>query len=310
VPIERAWLAELPRIPVRPAWRSDARQSFFFEQVRVADDLTVRSLYWTLRIAEEEEQWATLVQALPGYQWAQIGFLAASENSPLFLDAGSRFGLLVYCDNPDAGTALLNQRIEIEGNAFPIGVVAGWFEPHVRVTYPYSGCVVGYARSRLSRQVKQGWLTAGHVVPSNQQIGFSDGGVGRVVDRGATCVDAAVVSTSRPPLAFRPARVAGSLTAGDAVRLHDQRGRVVQMNIQTVDPALGTTASRHLPLRFGMDRHGKPGDSGALIDAPANGTIAGLYLGRYLDYKGSGTALGIGLAAHYLTAVMDMEISR
>ena len=309
--INRSWLEELPAIPATQAWRSDERRGFFNERAFYVDPLRVRSLYWTLRISDEAEQWNRLAQALPGYQWVQVGFLAPSENSPLYARAGENFGLLVCCDDQGAEQRQLRQRVEVDGVSFPIGVMTAWFEPHVQVTSPNAGCVAGWAHSRrASSRPHKGWLTAGHVVPSSQSINFSDGGSGNVVDRAATCVDAAVVSTDRPPANPRLAHIASSLTAGDAVELHDQYGSALPMTIHSVDPTLGTTASRHLPLRFSLDKHGRPGDSGASIDDPASGDINGLYLGRYVDYQGSGTALGVGLAAHYLAAVMDMEIAR
>lgn len=310
--VSHEWLSELPDIPASQVWQSDDRQRFFSrERDRGIDELEQRSLYWTLRISDQSAQWERVVQNLPGYQWAQVGFLAASDNSALYAQAGRRFGVLVCCDDPGEQQRVLNQQVRVDGESFPIGVVTAWFEPHLRIVSPNYGCVVGWARSRrASGQPRQGWLTAGHVSPGNKPIRFSDGGRGKVTDRAATCVDAAVVGTDRPPSGLAPARVASCLIVGRTVELHDQRGRALPMAIHTVDPALGATASRHLPLRFSLDRHGQPGDSGAAIDDSARGEIVGLYLGRYVDYQGAGTALGVGLAAHYLTAVMDMEISR
>jgi hypothetical protein len=308
VPVERAWLEQLPQVPAQPQLRDPVRSGFFADFGLRGDDLHARSLYWSLRLAEEAGQWDATVSALPGYQFSQVGFLADSDESP-FVDPNERFGVLAICDIPDAQPGLLSRRIEADGYLFPIGVLTGRFEPHVNVTAPYGGCVTGWACSRRSTSPRSGWLTAGHVVPSNQPISLSDGGTGVVVDRARLCVDAAVVSTNMPPAWPSAAAVAASIAPGDAVELHDQFSNALPMNIRTVDPALGATPSSYLPVRFSMDSHGQQGDSGALIFEPAAKEVAGMYLGQYTDFQGTGSAFGIGLSAHYLTALLDMEIS-
>jgi hypothetical protein len=308
--VNREWLNELPRVPDAQLWRTDERQNFFSRaREGLADELVARSLYWTLRLGEEAGQWADRVEDLPGYQWAQIGFLSPDEDS-LFARMGVHFGILAFCDDPDAEQSLLDVEVRVEDFSFPIGIQAAWFEPHVRVVSPSQGCVACWARSRRSTNPRSGWLTAGHVVPSGTTVTFSDGGTGHVVDRPAVCVDAAIVSTTHPPTGTNRATPANALAAGRTVELHDQHGRALSMTIHGVDPTLGATASRYLPLRFSLDSHGQAGDSGALVADPANGEVVGVYLGRYVDYKGGGAALGIGLVAHYLNALLDMEVWR
>jgi hypothetical protein len=308
--VNREWLLELPHVPDRQEWSTDERRSYFARaRDGLRDDLLLRSLYWTLRIGEEARQWAEL-EALPGYQWAQIGFLAPNADSQGDASTAGRFGLLVCCDDPTAEQRLWDRPVWVDGVSWPILVKPALYEPNVQVAGPYGGCTAGWARSRRSTYPRDGWLTASHVVPSNTTIYFSDGGTGTVVDRGGTCVDAAIVGTSSPPTMTRWLTPAYALTAGRAVELHDQSGRSVPMTIATVDATLGQAVSRHLPLRFSLDGYGQPGDSGALVDDPTNGEFAGLYLGRYVDYRSGGPPLGIALAAHYLSELMDMEVSR
>lgn len=308
--VNREWLLELPRVPAREAWGTDERRSYFARaRDGLQDDLLARSLYWTLRFGEEAQQWAEF-EALPGFQWAQVGFLQQDFAAPDDPGPGGHFGLLVCCDAQLPDTPLLGRRVEVGGVSWPIRVLPALFEPQVQVAGPYLGCAAGWARSRRATYPRDGWLTASHVVPSNTTIYFSDGGWGTVVDRGGICVDAAIVATSRPPASTRPMRPAFALAAGRSVVLHDQVGRALPMTITTVDPTLGVAASRHLPLRFSLDGSGQPGDSGALVEDPVNGEFAGLYLGRYVDYRSGSPALGIALAAHYLAELMDMEVSR
>ncbi len=228
----------------------------------------------------------------------------------MYTRGGAHFGLLLCCDDPGAQQRLLDREVETDGVSWPIGVLPAWFETHIRIDGPGQGCVACWARSRRAERPREGWLTAGHVVPSHETIWLSDGSYGRVVDRGGVCVDAAIVSTTNPPVGMSRATPATAMVAGCLVELHDQDGRALQMTINGVDGALGASASQHLPLRFSLKGHGRPGDSGALVDDPANGEIAGLYLGQYVDYLRGETVFGIALEADYLTALMDMEVSR
>jgi len=81
--VRKEWLDELPPIPDSPEWRTDERRGYLARARESLSDDLARSLYWTLRIGEEDEQWAKYVEALPGYQWAQVGFLSPNEDSPL-----------------------------------------------------------------------------------------------------------------------------------------------------------------------------------------------------------------------------------
>ncbi len=308
--IDKGWLEALPPIPRSSDLGLSHRHRGLFVDgsETLQDQLLTRSLYWTLRIAEEAESWQW-VERLPGYQWAHIGFLERSEDSSASRQ-GFNFGVLAFCDDPISRETWRLTEFGIDGFSFWVNILPGWFEPHVQVATPSQGCVTGWAVSRRSSAPRQGWLTAGHVAPSATDIGFSDGGVGQVIDRAGGCADAAVVSTTQLPTNLVPAMIAKALTAGREVRLYDQFGQTLETTIHGVDPALGVTPSKHWPLRFSLDDHGQPGDSGALVDDPSNDEVVGLYLGRYHDYIGEGASLGLGLAADYLTSLLDMEVFR
>jgi hypothetical protein len=83
MPLDLDLLEELPPVPEPLRIRDPFRRNFFSNNYDFDRDVGARSLYWTLRVSEETEQWAEAVSGLTGYQFAQVGFLADSGDSPL-----------------------------------------------------------------------------------------------------------------------------------------------------------------------------------------------------------------------------------
>jgi hypothetical protein len=62
------------------------------------------------------------------------------------------------------------------------------------------------------------------------------------------------------------------------------------VTVTDVSTSLGVMKASALPVRVGLSAHGDRGDSGARVDAN-DGSVIGVYLGRYIDANGNRAGL-------------------
>jgi hypothetical protein len=97
---------------------------------------------------------------------------------------------------------------------------------------------------------------------------------------------------------------------GTVVNLYDQTGASKTATVKGINDTFAGTPSKSLPVTFSMDDHGTSGDSGSFIEDVKTKDFVGMYLGTYNDKLGTGSKLGVGLAALYVAGLMDMECYR
>jgi hypothetical protein len=320
--IDPRWLEDLPRVPeVREeqGWRSEVTEAVYRVLVAGVDDsLRVLSLYWTMRLAEESERWHSIATGLPGFFGSEVGFLAVDESSPL-VDRG-RVGVTLLYDDPASGSnaeasppLLLDPEndVRLGRYSFPIVTQPATFTPQLHISNPL-GSVACWAKARASsQQPREGWLTAEHVLSGGTTVTFSDLTPGTLVDKAGGCADIAVVSPpDKSSAPATPLRLSPVPTMGTVVNLYDQTGASKTATVKGINDTFAGTPSKSLPVTFSMDDHGTSGDSGSFIEDVKTKDFVGMYLGTYNDKLGTGSKLGVGLAALYVAGLMDMECYR
>ena len=79
------------------------------------------------------------------------------------------------------------------------------------------------------------------------------------------------------------------------------------VTVTDISTSLGVLKASALPVRVGLSHHGIGGDSGARVDA-ADGSIVGIYLGKYTD--SGGNSAGLAQMANQLQVLMGIRFLR
>jgi len=301
-------------LPAQPAQERLA-QSRFVEEARELDEKLQRSLGWTLLLADRDDRPADVEEAvvdrsnISSYQYTAIGFVDGEldqlhrEYPPL--------GVIYYAESeedPQPGPGQLEE-VTVAGLTFPIVLRRGTYEQHVAALHRVPGGSSAYwAESRGGS--REGWLTARHVT---EESAFSNSSYS-VVDRGSSCIDAAVVSdgSSRPP-GLHAQSAHQAITAGLPVSMACNTG--ASPTVLDVSSNIRISKSSRFPLRFSLSETGQRGDSGSAIEETSTTQQLpfGIYLGSYLPdtaYPGHTGRAGYGLSISQLEQLMQLEVFR
>ncbi len=294
------WLNDLPGT-VADDWASPLRGEWEATRNDLAelDERLPLSWYWTLRLAEAFQFGIGAGGGRPlppGFLWSSVGLVLDSESSL------GHFGVVLYVDNridtPDDYRDLAP--MAFADHDFPVVVRAIRMEDHRSVAAPRPG-TVSLAETRVGTQYHRvGWLTAAHVVEGTNVVNYEDGSSGAVLDRGPGCIDVALLGDPNLPqnqavLSNHKAVAFG--TPGSFTGLSGS----YPLTVTDVSTSLGVMKASALPVRVGLSAHGVRGDSGARVDAN-DGSVIGVYLGRYTDANGN--PAGLAQMAEQVTLLM------
>ena len=288
-------------LPAQPAL-SRLGQSQLLEEARELDEGLRRSLGWTLLLADRDADGAEpLVDrtTISSYQYTAIGFVDGVVDQ-LHRDYPP-LGVILYAESEESPTYCPGQlgEVAVAGLTFPIVLRRGTYEQHIGPLRRVPGGSAAYwAESRGG--ACEGWLTARHVT---ETIAFSNSSY-RAVDRGSSCIDAAVISDgSSRPGGLRPQSAHQAITAGLTVSMACNPG--ASPSVLDVSSNIRISESSRFPLRFSLSETGRPGDSGSAIEETSSTQQLplGIYLGSYLPdkaYPGHTGRAGFGLSISQL----------
>jgi hypothetical protein len=285
---ESNWLNDLPATyfdewdsPMRQEWEATRYESLEL------DERLPLSWYWTLRLAE-----AFQVGGLgdgrplpPGFLWSSVGLIHESESSR------GRFGVILFVDSRvEVSIAYQNLApFSVGGEEFPIAVRPVALEDHRSIAAPRAGSVsLGKTRSGTKYECF-GWLTAAHVVEGANDAVYEDATLGTILDLGPGCIDVALVEDSALSMASKVIPIKKAVTMGLPGSFTGTSG-TYSVTVTNVSTSLGVLDASALPVRVGLSDHGVAGDSGARVEA-ADGSVIGLYLGKYRDKGGNDAGL-------------------
>jgi hypothetical protein len=303
---EFRWLNELPATYF-DQW--DGPQRAKFEETRngllaLGESLPL-SWYWTLRLAEAFEIGGLgNGQPLPpGFLWSSVGLIQSSESNI------GHFGIILYVDDrvqiPDEYRDL--DPFTVGGQQFPVVARRVTLEDHRSVAAPRDG-TVSVAKTRTGGPHERvGWLTAAHVVEGFSYAAYEDGSTGAILDRGPGCIDVALIQDTGLASAFTVIPVMKAITMGTPGSFTGNKSGSHAVTVTDISTSLGVLKASALPVRVGLSSHGVQGDSGARVDA-ANGSVVGVYLGKYID--SGGNSAGLAQMADQLQVLMGARFLR
>ena len=310
---DEAWLELVP--PARDAeFLNDqlARQTFSAAQQELSDlgiPLQLNCLYWTLRLAEEWQQLASLASRVPFLDRITAGFF-----DPEIDNRDPAFGVIFYSNTPEE----TDLEIPDFGNAgidagpyFPAIARMGARVPQVSITGPSIALATTWARSTRSKN--GGWLVPAHALLPGQIVTFSDGSSGTASESWGDCIDASLVTPNQgpPPGVGRRSAVRG-VSQGLTVSAIDRAGRPHSTTIVDVDLNLGVVKHALFPIRFSYDwRTSVQGDSGALVIATPCGEPIGMHQGMFKPnpaYGSPANQLAYALCLYQLEDYGGLEI--
>ncbi len=242
----------LRSVPLELAERRIAESPFADDVEGLGPDL-VRSLGWTLLIADHQDTIEMFAAEVRSFEHAAIGFLSPEVDRDL--GRLPPFGVILYADRvpgDEQGSGVLGG-FDIDtphGDIpVPIAVRRGQFEEEQHAVPPLPGGSAAYwATSR--RGTIQGWLTARHVADSVTFLGSGHA----ILDRASSCVDAALVDVGVTATAPQHAPAHRAIAAALPIEMACRPG--VAATVLDVSTNIRISRSTRFPLRFAMSHTG------------------------------------------------------
>lgn len=265
-----------------------------------ADEVSARSESLTY-IERRIFRWTTALQALieserwdreiAGFQYATYGFVPIS--GVIQLPAGVNtiggyvFGVAIELEA--AGEVPLQEAESFVQNGVTIARILNWRRVEFDVANPIAprgtGACWAHSKNRHILPAADGVLTAAHVVAGlslRSSVAMSDPGSWYLGDRGSCKIDAAlIVQANCIPGSAATLSVQNNPLPTKDVTIHGAASSHVITAKITHAQVHPTYLSGDHPMRVFFDKHGIPGDSGALVRETTTGLGVGIYMGRY-----------------------------